>query len=606
MWCNGRDCPIQAQRSIPTWYEACNASVARKGTARYDTGYTRQSEIVMMRRITQFFESTVSGLHEAAYLLALFALLSQLLGLVRDRLLAHIFGAGVTLDVYYAAFRIPDFLFVSVASVVSLFVLIPFLTGKLRESVESARRFLSGVTTAFFFCIVVVSIVLYIGMPWLAPRLFPGLADPGLVEQLVMFNRILLLSPILLGLSNILASVTQVFRKFLVYALSPVVYNVGIILGIVVLYPLFGPAGLVWGVVLGAFLHMAIQIPSVVREGLLPRLLRVVDVREVLRVVWVSLPRTAALALNQVTVFALVALASLLPRGSISIFNFALNLQGAPLAIIGVSYSVAAFPTLARLFQDGNQNAFLNQMTTAIRHVLFWSFPATVLIIVLRAQIVRVVLGSGAFDWDATRLTAAALALFVVSLAAHGLMLLFVRGYYASGRTRRPLAVNALTSGIIILAAYVGAFVFAHVPSVRYFMEALLRVADVPGTAVLVLPLAYSLGMLVNAVAFWLLFRRDFGGHLPRHLYTTLWQSFSASIIAGGASYVILQALAPFLDLNTFIGIFVQGLCAGVIGMAVLFIALRVMKNRELKEIWKAFQQRFWQSEPVVPEPEEL
>lgn len=560
----------------------------------------------MIGRIAQLLETKTGGLHEAAYLLALFAFLSQLLALVRDRFLAHTFGAGVTLDVYYAAFRIPDFLFVAVASIVSLFVLIPFLTEKLGESVLSARRFLSGVTTAFFFFIVVVSVVLFVAMPWLAPRLFPGFADPDVIEQLIVFTRILLLSPILLGFSNILAGVTQVFKKFLIYALSPIVYNIGIIVGIVVLYPTLGTKGLVWGVVLGALLHLVIQVPSVLREGLLPRLTRAIDVREVLRVVRVSLPRTAALALNQAAVFALVALASLLPRGSISIFNFALNLQGAPLAIIGVSYSVAAFPTLARLFSEGDRGAFLNHMATAIRHVLFWSFPAMVLIVVLRAQIVRVVLGSGAFTWSDTRLTAAALALFVASLAAHSLMLLFVRGYYASGRTRRPLAVNAFVSGLIILSAYVGTLVFDRVPGIQDFIEALLRVSDVPGTAVLVLPLAYSLGMIVNAGMFWFLFRRDFGGHLPRHLYTTLWQSFSASVIAGGASYVVLQMLASLLDLNTFAGIFTQGLCAGIVGIVVFFVILRVTGNREIEEMWGAFRQRFWRAVPVAPEPEEL
>jgi putative peptidoglycan lipid II flippase len=548
----------------------------------------------------------VGGLHEAAYLLALFALVSQLLALVRDRLLAHTFGASVTLDVYYAAFRIPDFLFVSVASIVSLFVLIPFLTEKIARDTAAARRFLSSVTSAFFIFIVLASAVMFLVIPWLAPRLFPGFADPKVYGELVLLMRILLLSPILLGLSNILASVTQVFRKFFIYALSPVVYNLGIILGIVLLYPVMGLPGLAYGVVLGALLHMGIQIPAVIRSGLLPSFVFIIDWRAVWQVVKVSLPRTIALSFNQAAVLALVALASLFPEGSIAIFNFALNLQGAPLVVIGVSYSVAAFPTLAQLFSRGDSESFLGQMAVTIRHVLFWSFPVMVLVIVLRAQIVRTVLGSGAFTWFDTRLTAAALALFVVSLAAHALVLLFVRGYYASGRTRRPLAVNAFASGLIILSAYAGSLLFANMPTVQYFIEALFRVSDVPGTEILVLPLAYSFGMLVNALVFWLLFRKDFGGHLPRHLYTTLWQSFSAAIIGGGAAYVGLQLFATVFDLQTLLGIFLQGLCAGLIGIAVFVITLIAVGNREVGEISGAFRAKFWKRTPVAPEPDEL
>lgn len=226
--------------------------------------------------------------------------------------------------------------------------------------------------------------------------------------------------------------------------------------------------------------------------------------------------------------------------------------------------------------------------------------------VVLRAQIVRVILGSGAFDWADTRLTAAALALFVVSLAAHSLMLLFVRGYYAAGKTTRPLVVNAVAAAIIILIGVFGVHAFNTLPTLQYFIESLFRVNGLSGTVILMLPLAYSVGIILNALIFWVLFRRDFGGYLPRSLYTTMWQSFSASLIGGAAAYLMLQILAPLVDLQTLPGVFLQGVGAGVVGIAVTVLVLVGMKNREIQEMWAALHTRFWKSAPIIPETGEL
>lgn len=548
----------------------------------------------MIKRIFRRFQTEVPGLHDAAYLLALFAFGSHILALVRDRLFAHFFGAGATLDIYYAAFRIPDFIFVSVASLVSLFVLIPFIL-EYQEGGRNTREFLSTVTSAFFFFIVVVCAVVFVITPWLVGLLFPGFTESQLTH-LTLLTRIMLLSPILLGISNILLSITQVYKRVYVYGLPPVLYNLGIIVGILVFYPVFGAAGLAAGVVLGALFHLLVQVPVVRRVGLLPRLTIKLNWQEIRRVVQTSVPRTLALSMDQIVLLVLIGMASLMTEGSISIFNFASNLQGVPLSIIGVSYSVAAFPTLAAFFARGAHQEFFEHMVTAIRHVIFWSLPALVLFIVLRAQIVRVILGSGAFDWSDTRLTAAVLALFVVSLVAQGLHILFVRGYYASGRTIKPLVVNVVSALLIVGTAYAGIVFFRTVPMVRYFVESLLRIDNVPGTEVVMLAGAYSLGMIVNALFFWLIFRYDFGDHLPRSLYRTLLHSFSAAVIAGSVAYAGLVFFGTFFDLNTFQGIFSQGLLAGLLGMSAGIAVLRTLKNREAMEIWSVIHHKFWRA----------
>lgn len=559
----------------------------------------------MVKKILNLMHREVRGLHEAAYLLGLFALLSQILALFRDRLLAHFFGAGSTLDIYYASFRIPDIIFVSIASLVSIYVLIPFLVEKSVVSKKEEKYFINNIFSAFFLTIVAISAVVFVFTPQLTRFLFPGLVDLPQYGDLILITRILLLQPILLGLSNLLGSVTQTHQRFIIYAISPVLYNVGIIVGIIFLYPTFGLSGLAFGVVIGAFLHLIIQLPFIIGEGYLPRPIFSLDWSLIKKVVLLSLPRTLALSANQIALLILVALASLMAKGSITIFNFSYNLQSVPLSIIAVSYSVAAFPTLARLFSEGENTKFLGHVVTAARHIIFWSMPAIALFVVLRAQIVRVILGSGEFDWADTRLTAAALSLFVVSLIAQGLIILFVRGYYASGNTRKPLIVNVTGAFLVIIFAVTFSKLFENYPLWQYFFESLLRIEGIPGTEIVMLPLGYSLAVIITGITFWFLFQRDFHS-FSASLTPVLLQGIAASVVLGFVAHFALDVLDDVFDINTFWGIFSQGALAGIAGIIAGILLLKLLKSKELDEAWKSFHHKFWKTKVITPEQTKL
>lgn len=559
----------------------------------------------MVGRLLSLFTKEINGLHEAAFLLGLSSFASQLLALGRDRLLAAKFGAGGELDVYYSAFRLPDLIYVSVASFVSVTVLIPFILEYLnRDDRLGLKHLLDELFTIFMVAMILVSISAFVVLPQLAPLIAPGFSE-GQLASLVTMSRILLLSPFLLGLSNLLSGVTQGLNKFFIYALSPILYNAGIIVGISVFYPLWGLTGLAWGVVLGAGAHMLIQVPTLTRVGLTPALRWPRHYERLKTIILISLPRTITLGAHQLALLALLALGSMLGAGAIAVFNFAWNLQSVPLAIVGVSYSVAAFPALSKLFVNGDRVAFLAHIQTAFRHIIFWSMLATVFFIVLRAQVVRVILGAGDFGWTETRLTAAALALFAVSVTAQGLVLLFVRGYYAAGRTSVPFWLNTSSSLLIIFLAYLFNDLFNRWEAGRYFLESLLRVSDIPGTAVLVLPLAFSLGLLCNLLFFLFVFYLDFGG-LGRVVLRAVRQSFVASVFGGFVAYQTLAVLALRLDLETFAGIFIQGFLAGLVGVASTFVLLVFMGNREVAELTETLRHKFWRAKPIAPEPVEL
>jgi putative peptidoglycan lipid II flippase len=560
----------------------------------------------MVRKILSFLNKQTEGLHQAAYLLAFLAVASQLLALLRDRILAGLFGAGVVLDIYYASFRIPDVIFALVASTVSISVLIPFLLNALvAEDLDKARKFVNDIFTAFFGMILLVSGVAFLCMPYLVRFVFPGFDDEEIVRNVVALSRLLLLSPILLGLSNLMGSITQASGKFLVYALSPLLYNIGIIFGALMLYPYFGIIGLGLGVILGASLHFLIQLPAVSASGFHLRFSKDISWTDIKRAVLISLPRTLALASGQITILILLSIASLISIGSITVFNLAYNLQAFPLVIIGASYSAAAFPVLSRLFGGGLKEKFFEQVSASVRHIIFWSVPATVLFVVLRAQVVRVAYGAGEFGWEATRLTAALVAIFVLSTIAQSLVILFTRAYYASGNTRKPLFINLFSAGIIIGSVFVLKAIFTKFDSFRYFIEVLLKVPDVDGTTILILPIGYSIGTLINLCLFWLAFQSDFG-NFKRETYRSFFHISSASIVMGFVAHFFLEVFDTVFDLETLVGIFSQGFFAGIIGIISAVIILKLLGNQELKEMIETLRHKFWKTPVIVPDTEEL
>jgi len=544
----------------------------------------------MVKRVIHFIHKEIAGIHQAAYILGVFALSSQFLALIRDRMLAHQFGAGQMLDIYYASFRIPDLLFLTVASIVSISVLIPFFVERLEQSKERSKQFVDIVFSFFFVSISILCTGAYIAMPYVTPILFPGFSVLE-HEQVIQLSRLLLLSPILLGLSNLLATITQSYQRFVLHALSPLLYNAGIIAGIFFFAPVYGVTGVVYGVLIGAVLHMLIQMPFIISHGFFPQFTFQWEWRTITHLVLHSAPRRIALSINHISVLFLISIASLMASGSIAVFQLSFNLQSVVLSVIGASYSVAAFPALTRLFSKGDTEQFIQQILSAGRHIIFWSLPFSVLFIILRAQIVRTVLGSGKFDWDDTRLTAAALSLFVVSLVFQGLMLLFVRGYYASGNTKIPFIVNICSGIITVITAIILWYLFQYSPVLLTNLSYLLRVSGIENTIVLVLPLSYTIGFIINGVLLWYLFQRHFQCSLAT-LYRAFGHGILTSGIVGVVSYFGLQVFGSVIETTTTIGIFLQGFLAGIIGIGFGLLILIAIHNRELYEIWEALKKR--------------
>jgi putative peptidoglycan lipid II flippase len=556
----------------------------------------------MVKRILGIFHKEISGIHEAAYLLGFFALCSQILALLRDRILAAHFGASNILDIYYAAFRIPDFIFITVGSMVSVSVLIPFMMDRFGKDKDNGKEFLCNIFSFFFLSIVLACGVAFFFVPVLSRHLFPGF-DAGSLSKVISLTRVLLLSPIFLGLSNIFGTLTQAYRRFFLYSLSPILYNLGIIAGIVFLYPVFGLPGLAYGVIVGAFLHFAIQIPLIAQRGMLPHFRFKYNWKDIKQVLFVSVPRTFTLGSDNIAMIFLVSFASLMTAGSIAVFNFSFNLQSVPLSIIGVSYSLAAFPILIESFLGGDKKRFTEQMINSARHIIFWSIPVATMLVVLRAQIIRVILGSGQFNWYDTRLTAAALAIFAASVVFQNMTLLFVRAYYAAGNTKKPLIAKGVNAIITVALGYGFMILYGVSPAFRDILESLLRVKDIPGTIVLTLPLGWSIGELFNMVVLWLSFQKDFKG-FSKSVLKTFFQVLATSLVIGFVSYLSLNIFDKMFNLDKLAGIFLQGLCSGIAGIVAGVVVLYFFGSPELKEVWAALHRKIWGTKVISPDAE--
>lgn len=481
----------------------------------------------------------------------------------------------------------------------------PFFIESFSKSQEEGKSFADSIFTVFFAIIILISAIIFVLAPWLVPLVLPGFAHDPALPQLIMAMRIMLLSPIFLALSNLFSSLTQMRHRFLVYAASPVMYNLGIIIGIFFLYRWIGIAGLAIGVAIGAFLHMGIQLPFLMQEKLLPVFTNNLQLSKLKHIILTAFPRTLTLSANEIAEFIFISMASLLTAGSISVFNLAFNLQSVPLALIGVSYSSAVFPTLSKLYYEKNTAAFLQKMITAARHIIFWSMPITILFIVLRAQIVRTILGAGKFDWADTRMTAAMLALFIISTVGQSLIVLFVRAFYAEGKTARPLLINIISACTIIGLGFVLIYLFDHVPVFQYFIEDLLRVSGQNGTNALMLALAYSIGVVLNTVLHWVTFEKAYKG-FSKPVLETLFHSFSAAVISGFIAFLGLRIFALVFPLEKVWGIFMQGFCSGILGLVIGVCVLILLENKELQEVWKTLHQKIWAVKVPPAEVEHL
>ena len=389
---------------------------------------------------------------------------SRLLGLLRSVAIAEAFGTEPELGAYWVAFRLPDTIFQLLAGATLSAAFIPtFSRVVLRESEDEGWWLASSVLNLIAIATFVAAAIGFLLAPLVVPLLAPGLGEASgreaeLSALAVELTRLMLISPLLFGISGMLTGILNARQHFLAPAIAPLLYNLGIIFGALVLAERWGVHGLAWGVVIGASGHLLVQLPALRSVGM--RWRPAVDVtssgvREVLRLMG---PRVIGLAAAQVNLVVVIFFASFISDEAISAINFAFLVMLLPVGVIGMAISTAAFPQLSQQAAREDLAGLRSSLDAALRMILFLAIPASAGLVLLAQPGVRLLLQRGAFDEASTSLVVAALTIYAVAVWAHAAIEILSRGFYALSDTRTPVtfALVGMLINVALCAALVG------------------------------------------------------------------------------------------------------------------------------------------------------
>jgi putative peptidoglycan lipid II flippase len=516
---------------------------------------------------------------------------SQVVGVVESSLLGSTFGTGAANEAFFAANRIPSILFSLVAGGALSSAFIPIFTGYLtREEHPAAWKLVSAVTNLAFLIVAALSLLAALFAPQIVHYvLAPGFSARGsdLEAMTVDLLRIQLPSAAIFALSGLAMGVLNAHQKFLLPALAPAMYNLGLIFGILVLGPSMGVYGVSWGVVIGAALHLAVQLPDLLRlphRAYWPDLgLRLPAVREVVRLMG---PRLLGVAVVQLNFWLNTFLASfqaqtrlpgilsgislvVMPEGSITSISLAFPLVMMPEAAIAQSVAMAAMPTFSALVALGRLDAMRLSLSATLRGVLLLAIPATVGLVLLRSPIVALIFQRQAFNAQSTDLVAWAVLWYGIGLVGHCLVEIVSRAFYALHDTRTPVMVGAAAMTLNLLLSVLFSALFQ-------------RLGWMPHGG---LALANSLATFLEMLGLMALMRRRLGGLEAGPIQSAILQ-------AGAASLAMGLGLAYWLQAGAALPAVLQVLGGVALGGAIYGLVMALLAVKEIRWAWNLVKRR--------------
>jgi len=508
----------------------------------------------------------------ASLILTVAALASRILGWIRLLVIGSQFGASRELDAYFAAFRIPDAIFQLVVAGALSAALIPvFSSYRARGQDVEAWTLASSVINLVLIALAVLSLVMAIFAPVFVPIVAPGFDAPT-TELAVRMTRVMLISPVLIGMGAVVTGILNSYQQFTVPAIAPLLYNLAIILAAVVLAPIMGVEGLAVGVAIGSLAHLVVQVPSLARVGQRYDLTIGLGHPGVRRVAWLMGPRMLGLAAGQLNFLVSTVLASGLPEGSLTAYNYAFQLSQIPVGVVGVSIAVALFPTLSQDAALGRIGAIRSQVAGAIRVLLFVAAPIIAIMVVLREPLTAVFYQYGAFSESATEQTANALLFFAIGLGGHIVVHVLTRAFYAMQDTRTPVtwAVVAVAINIPLMAGLVGPMGVAGL-ALALSITAVLEV----------LGLLWSLHRRIESVE---------GAAILRSLGRATVAGIAAALAMFGGLTLVTDALGGLLD--NIIGRLVVLLVLSAAGLAIYLLVAAALRAPELGQVRAILRRR--------------
>lgn len=533
------------------------------------------------------FSRKQTNILSAAIILMVMILVSGILGLMRDRLLASLFfrgGKQWQLDIYFASFRIPDMIFQILILGTLSAAFIPVFSEYLIKNKKEANYFSCIVLNSCLLIYFILATFIFIFIRPLSQLITHNLSFAQL-NLMVNLSRLLLLAQSFFVVSNFFTAILQSNQRFLLPALSAVLYNLGIILGIVFLTPILGIYGPVAGVIFGSFLHGAIQLPLLKNLGFHYRFILNFNHPGIKKIGRLMLPRTLSFILDQIMLNITVFIATSLTAGSLSIFNFAQHLSSLSISLFGLTIGQAALPSLSREATKNRDN-FRSLFISSFHQILYLALPVSIILLILRVPFVRLVFGARTFPWQATILTAKIVGLLSFSIFSQGAIELLIRSFYAFQDTKSPLLVKGAAIILNIILSYW--FVFR-------LNLGLLGLAG-----------ASSLTSFCYAGLLFLVLEKKLTGILTKEVFIPIFKMISACLAAG----LVLWSLMRFLDryfLNTAktVHLLALTLIASIFGGVVYLFLSLILKIKELKSLFLVLQ-RFGHWRQILIQSEEV
>jgi len=527
--------------------------------------------------------STGRVLAQASLILTAAALASRALGWLRLLVIGSQFGAGRELDAYFAAFRIPDAIFQLVVAGALSAALIPVFQGyRARADEAEAWRLASSVINLVLIALSAFSLLMAIFAPWIVPLITPGFDAPT-TELTVRMTRIMLLSPVFIGMGAVVSGILNSYERFAWPAIAPLVYNLAIIAAAIFLAPLIGVEGLAVGVAIGSLAHLLIQLPNLASVGQRYDLSLSINHPGVRRVAWLMAPRTLGLAAVQINFLASTLLATGQPEGSVTAYNYGFQLMQVPVGVVGVSVAIAIFPRLSRDAALDRITDVRHDLSTAMRVLLFVALPLTAVMTVLREPLTAVFFQYGLFSAQSTDRTAVALFYFTLGLAAQVLVPILARAFYALQDTRTPViwAIVAVALNVPLMAWLVGPM----------------------GVGGLALALSITASLEVLGLL-WAL-RSRLRGLDGVALLSSFVRSTAAAAVAALAMFGGLQLTDAWFPsvLDHAIGRLVILLVLSAVGGVVFLAVAALLRSPEIGELRRLFGRRFSPAEIIREEP---
>ena len=400
------------------------------------------------------------GLARAGLLVSGAFLVSRLLGWVRVAIIASALGVSGDGDVFATAFKLPDLMFQLVAAGALNSALIPVIAELLhRDSEDAAWRVVSTVANLMMIALLVLATGLFVFAPLLVPLIAPGFGqtgpgfDPDRLERTVALTRIMVLSPVFLAMGSVATSVLNARGRFAASVMAPILYNIGIIVGAVALYPMLGISGLALGVVFGSMCHLAVQLRPLAGVGFRYRPRISLSDPAARKALTLMAPRAFGLGAVQVTLVVLTIQASTMAQGSIAALTYAFTLLQIPLGVISMALGTVALPALSTALATGETGEFVYLLRRSIRLLLFVMLPIATMGIVQAHGVVDLLFGYGRFDADAVTVTAGTLSFFLIGLAAHAEIAILAPAFYAGQDTRTPVGIVVAGTGVSVVLA---------------------------------------------------------------------------------------------------------------------------------------------------------